>query len=232
MKISFHYSTYSIIALLLLTQTALANVQAGDLLISEVLANPSAVTDSNGEWFELFNASDMQIDISGLTLRDDGSNSHIISNGSTLLIAPGSYFVLGANNDATSNGGYNPDYVYSGFSLTNSSDQIVIEDGINEILRLDYSGSPFGIAGVSAELIIQTNQPNQSNYAATMNTPPFQFGQGDFGTPGAQGSIALRSASPVPIPASIWLLCSALLLLLRNSRSTVATVWAKSTTSC
>ena len=73
-------------------------------------------------------------------LSDDGSNSHTITSDSPLLIAPGQYFVMARNGDPNSNGGFNADYVYSNFSLGNSSDQIVFSDASGELLRLDYSG--------------------------------------------------------------------------------------------
>lgn len=191
-------------------------VPTGAILISEILANPSAVADSNGEWFEIFNASMNSIDLNGLTISDDGSNSHTINAGGSLLIAPGEYFVLGNNGDVSSNGGYSANYVYTGFSLTNSSDQLIISDGMAEIIRLEYAGLPFGISGVSAELINQTINPQQGDYAATPNAPSFQFGDGDFGTPGRSGSVGLNTHAPVPVPGAIWLFGSVLLLALRK----------------
>lgn len=121
----------------------------GDLVISEVMANPSAVSDSAGEWFELFNSTSSSIDLDGLVLSDDGINSHTISG--TLIIASGGYLVLGINGDSAANGGYVADYVYSNFLLGNSGDEIVISEGMTEIARLDYSSS-FAGAGTSMEL--------------------------------------------------------------------------------
>jgi len=48
-----------------------------DLLITEIMANPTAASDSQGEWFELFNSSTESVDLSGIVLSDDGSNLHI-----------------------------------------------------------------------------------------------------------------------------------------------------------
>ena len=200
-----------------LSSTAVAtSIQPGDLFISEVMANPNAVSDSNGEWFEIFNSSVNTIDLDGLVISDDGANSHQINSGSSLLVAPGEYFVFGTNGDSTLNGGYIADYVYNNFSLTNSSDQIILSENSIEIARLDYSGTPFGISGRSAELINQILNPSQADYLATLNQPIFQYGDGDFGTPGAPGSVALTTASPVPLPSTIWLFTSTLLLTLRR----------------
>lgn len=180
------------------------------------MANPNAVSDSNGEWFEIFNASMTTVNLNGLIIGDNGSNSHTINASGSLLVAPGDYFVLGNNRDAASNGGYIPDYVYSGFSLANSSDQIVILDGTTEITRLEYSGTPFGVSGLSAELINQNASPQAEDYATTPANSTFQFGDGDFGTPGTAGSVMLAFQTPVPVPATIWFLGSALLVLMRK----------------
>jgi hypothetical protein len=190
-----------------------SSLQLGDLLISEVLANPSAVSDSNGEYFELFNSSNQAINLNGFTISDDGSNLHIIDAPGPLLVQPGEYFVLGNNGDSSTNGGYIADYVYSDFSLTNSSDEIIVSNVNNqEIARLAFSGAPFGIAGISAELINQVLQPTTEDYALSTTL----FGDGDLGSPGMAGSFALNNTtSPVPLPAAFWLFSSALFMLLR-----------------
>lgn len=192
-------------------------VQTGDLLISEVLANPAAVSDSQGEFFELFNPTSNVIDINGFNISDDGSNSHSINASNPLLILPGEYFVLGISGEVTSNGGYFADYIYSGFSLTNSSDEIILSNTDNvEIARLEFSGSPFGVSGVSAELVNQLLQPEATDYALSTEV----FGEGDRGTPGQAGSTLLTSAaSPVPVPAAFWLFGSAIFMLARLKHS-------------
>jgi hypothetical protein len=187
-----------------------ATIQSGDLLISEVMANPSAVSDTNGEWFELFNASANSIDLNGLTISDDGTNSHQINNAASLLIAPGAYLVLGRNGNSANNGGYIADYVYTNFTLGNTLDQIVLSDNGSEIVRLNYTGLPFGASGISTELINQLINPGESSYQASQNS---QYGLGDIGTPGRSGSIELVSVSTVPLPDAAWLFASAIFIM-------------------
>lgn len=194
-----------------------ASIQVGDILISEVMANPSSVSDANGEWFEIFNTSANTIDLNGITISDDSSNTHLINNVSGLLIAPGAYLVLGRNGDPSNNGGYTAQYVYNNFSLSNTLDQLVLLEDDIEIARLDYTGFPFGSAGISAELINQFIEPEQSDYQLTQNS---QYGLGDFGTPGSSGSLELTHASSVPIPSAIWLFSSALFVLCKKIKLT------------
>jgi len=172
------------------------------------MANPLAVSDTRGEWFELFNPTSESINLSGLLLSDDGSNRHTISSTTDLLIDSGSYFVMARNGDSSVNGGFTADYVYSSFSLGNSQDQIIFSDMSGELLRFDY-GSGFVPSGSSMELIDAVLLP--SNFAATSTT----FGSGDFGTPGSAGSfIQPIGVAPIPIPGTAWLMSAGLIGLL------------------
>lgn len=190
----------------LISSTFTLNTQAAsvsDLLITEIMANPMQVSDSNGEWFELFNPTSSPINLQGLTLSDDTSNEHTVSADSPLWVAAGQYFVMGKNGDAGSNGGFTADYTYNGFTLGNSGDQIVFSNGLTELLRFNY-GADFDIAGQSRELI---GLPMlEENFGLT--NASFMYGMGDIGTPGMAGSY---TPSPVPVPAAVWLFGSGLI---------------------
>jgi len=184
-----------------------------DLLISEIMANPAAVSDGNGEWFELFNPTSEAINLNGIKLFDDGSNEHIITSSSSLIINSGSYFVLARNDNSLINGDFIADYVYgSDFALTNTSDEIVLSDSDNNTLRLNYT-SGFVSNGASMELTSDTML--LSNYIASTSA----YGVGDFGTPGSTGSYNFAVApSPVPLPGAAWLMVSGLIGLLSFKR--------------
>ncbi len=180
---------------------SMALILPGDLLISEVMSNPAAVSDSNGEWFEVYNTRSEAIDLNGLIIRDLGSNHHAISNSETLLLPAYSYYVFARNDDSASNGGLLSDYVLSGFSLGNSSDAIILEYDQQLIFSLQYSNNPiFNTAGNSAEW-----QP--SGYQLTDSA--FRYGDGDIGSPGS-GDLA-AAPSEVPLPAAVWFMGSALI---------------------
>ena len=187
-------------------------VTVSDLLISEVMANPAALSDARGEWFELYNPTTEVINLHEVTIGDD---RHKIE--SDLLVLPGEYLTLARYLDP----GFTPDYVYDGFTLGNSDDEIVFSDGIEELLRLDY-GSDFDAAGRSRELV---KLPMiAANYDLTMAS--LSYGPGDIGTPGAAGSTGLGLLpeplpAVVPIPATVWLFVSGLLALfsLTSARS-------------
>jgi hypothetical protein len=181
-----------------------------DLFISEVMVNPNQVSDSNGEWFELFNPTTESVDLNQIFILDDGSDSHQISHIGPLLILSNQYFVLARNGNTLANGGFIADYVYSSFTLGNSSDEIKLTDGVNELL-LNY-GSNFDDVGISREL---TSTPMiESNYTYTPSS--LTYGLGDIGTPGAPGSVQYSAAS-VPEPSTALLFLIGLYVLRRTN---------------
>jgi hypothetical protein len=182
------------ILLILFVSTPVAQAALiSDLLITEVMADPSEVFDSKGEWFELFNPMTESVNLNQIFIKDDGSNIHQIDHGGPLLILPNQYFVLGRNESSSTNGGFTADYVYSSFTLGNSDDEIVFSnyaDGRDELLRLDYNLG-FVSAGRTRELM------TDGNYQLTSSA--FIYGLGDIGTPGYSSS-ASSSIATIPLP--------------------------------
>jgi len=157
-----------------------------DLVINEIMRDPAAVDDSAGEWFELYNADTVPVNLDGWTIGDGDSDSHVIS--STLLVAPGRYLVLGCNGDFVTNGGVDVDYAYSGFFLDNTDDEIVLLDSWGrEVDRVGYDDSNFpNPTGASMELIdpALSNDEGDNWQAATV-----PYGDGDLGTPGGPNDL-------------------------------------------
>ncbi len=101
--------------------------QTGHVLITEFMKDPSAVSDTRGEWIEVYNNLPWRVNLEGWVLSDDGGSSHVISTGGAgLRVGPGGYLVLGNSSDPALNGGIQVDYVWSSFSLANGADQIVL----------------------------------------------------------------------------------------------------------
>jgi len=99
----------------------------GDLLITEIMANPQAVSDPMGEWFEVLNMTDEVRHLNGLILlAGSGAQEHVVVSDELLVLEPGELFVFGNNSDYDSNGGVWVDYAYSGLTLGNEADDIGI----------------------------------------------------------------------------------------------------------
>ena len=84
--------------------SGLGSESSAQIVINEILRNPTKVTKSAGEWFELFNPTAVDIDINGWTIQDNGTDHHVISNGFPLIVPAGGFLVLGRSSGATNGG--------------------------------------------------------------------------------------------------------------------------------
>ena len=105
-----------------------------ELYISEVMANPDNVDDTEGEWFEVYNASPSTLLLNGLVLYSpvDG-DYHVVTSSDLLIVEPGEYFVFARSDNPFENGGVeNVGYAYGDdISLSNETDGVVVEaDGL------------------------------------------------------------------------------------------------------
>jgi hypothetical protein len=160
------------------------------IVINEIMQNPEFAGDTEGEWLELFNIGGTEIDLGGWTIRDDGSNSHVISPESSLIIPPGAFLVLGRNADTLINGNVHVAYAYgSAITLGNGSDQVILEDGDGvEQDRVEYDdGLTFpDPTGASMELIHPSVDNNLGKFWIEAQT---SWGGNDQGTPGFANSV-------------------------------------------
>lgn len=175
----------------------------GDIVITEIMQNPDAVLDADGEWFELYNNTSGSIDINGWILQDNGSDEHVINNGSPLVIASGGYLILGNNGDVAMNGGVNVDYTYSSINLANSDDELVLitPDSI-EIDRVEWDGGPNFPDPTGASMALQSiNFDN--NDGANWCEATTAYGDGDLGSPGLENDCPPPPAANLQI-TEIW----------------------------
>jgi predicted extracellular nuclease len=176
---------YRFAALLSLFAALAATPAFGQVVINEILQNPSAVADSAGEWFEIYNPGGSPVDIDGWTIEDNDFDSHVINNGGPLLIPAGGFLVLGNNADSATNGGVTVDYQFSGIAIANGADELVLlDETLTEIDRVEYDGGPDfpDPNGASMSLIAPGLDNNVGANWCEASTP---FGAGDLGTPGA-----------------------------------------------
>jgi len=179
--------------------TPLIASEAQDIIvINEIMINPSAVSDTKGEWFEIYNSSTLPVSLDGWTI-NDGNNDSFTINGA--IVPANDYFVFGRNGDNSLNGGVGIDYVYSGMYLSNNGDALFIYN--NEGILIDaveYSGiHSFEIPnGCSIELI---NPTKDNSRGCHWHESTVLYGNGDCGTPGAQNSCYQNiSETPAAVP--------------------------------
>jgi DNA/RNA endonuclease G (NUC1) len=160
----------------------------GNVVINEILADPRAVADANGEWFEVHNLGTTPVNLQGWTIASQGDAAHVITG--SVVIAAGGYAVLGRDGNSATNGGVTLSYVYAGtttLNLGNSTDWLALRDGTGA--TLDSVAWTSTTAGAARALIDPASDNTNVNGAAWTNATA-TFGAGDRGTPGlANGTV-------------------------------------------
>jgi hypothetical protein len=169
---------------------------AGDLVITEFMQNPNAVTDNVGEWFEIYNNTADTVNLNGLVVSDLGSDS--ITVASDVSVAAGAYAVLGVSDDSATNGGVTVDYAYgSALGLANTSDELVLSFGsttFDTIVWDDGATFPDG-TGVSSSLDPASTDETLNDDGGNWCDATSTYGDGDLGTPGAVNDSCPRYTS-------------------------------------
>ena len=107
----------------------------GQIVVTEFMKDPTTVSDSKGEWLELFNPGNVTVDVEGWVLSDLGSDATVLDNsGLGIPIAPGGYLVLGRERDPNLNGDVRVDIVYTGFTLSNGADEIRLSEPSGKLI--------------------------------------------------------------------------------------------------
>ena len=203
----------AVLMLMLVTFPAIAGDEAtqGDIVINEFMADPAMAPDADGEWIEIVNVTGDAINIDGWTLEDAAGHSHIISNGGTLNVAPHAYVALCIDDDSNNNGGVSCDYDYAdSVTLNNDGDTITLKDPSGDIIaRRVYSSS----VAAKSWFYIPSGQPPANGYyyqdqqddaqwAKTDDVAGNQYGDGDYGTPGARNEQTGEGGTPTAITLS------------------------------
>jgi hypothetical protein len=160
----------------------------GDVVICEIMKDPTFVSDSVGEWFEVRNRTSLPIDLEGWTIADAGSNSHVIhNNGAGVWLMPRQYFVFGINSDTNVNGGIVVNYKYASFTLANGADEIRLIDTQGNLVDVvsyddgifwpDVPGKTLSLSRPKVDSILNDDG---ANWCPAL-TPI--LGSFDFGTP-------------------------------------------------
>lgn len=195
----------------------------GHLFISEVMPDPAKVSDTRGEWFEIFNTRPEPVNLVGLVVTSEGSTAQErFSVAMDALVPPNGFFVFARNADATLNGGFTANIAWgSTLSLGNAADYLKLEKPDGTLLAqiswsTALSGASLEVRGGTLPTIV----------AADLAPTPvgFAYGLGDRGTPGAMNSVdfGVSGIAPVPEPGTYALLAAGLAgLTLRQARRRV-----------
>jgi hypothetical protein len=161
----------------------IADLRAGDLVITEVMQNPNAVYDADGEWFEVHNATGEKVDLSGLRIHDLGTDTFTVAK---LTAAVDQYVVFGDNADKSVNGGVTVEYAYTGMTLANGADELILSTSKVTVDEVTWDGGPKfpASAGVSMTLDPTSLTASANDVGANWCDATSTYGRGDKGTPG------------------------------------------------
>jgi Lamin Tail Domain len=127
--------------------TGAAPSEAGALVITELMVDPKALTDTEGEWFELYNPGDVPLDLAGCEIADGSAQRRSIAM--HVAVQPHGF----ASIARSARPGFAPDAVAT-FSLKNGSDLLELACGGVVVDRVAYdktSGFPVA-AGIAMSL--------------------------------------------------------------------------------
>ncbi len=168
-------------------ELAIDDLVEGDLVISEVMANPDQVLDWRGEWFEVFNASGGSVDLAGLEVFDtsEAVQGEAFSITSGFVLDAGDYAVIASRD--TDNGGVPADLTWSGHYLRNGSDSLFLYNGSTVLDTVAWDdGATFpDSAGYSMSLDTSALDSASNDEGAAWCNATSTYGDGDHGTPGA-----------------------------------------------
>jgi hypothetical protein len=164
---------------------------AGDVVVTEFMANPRRADDQSGEWFEVLNTSARQVDLLGWLVHDEDGRDGVEHS---VVLAPGELALFAADGDSDANGGLpavDVDYEYEAIKLTNVGATLTLTAGALVLDEFTYDADDW------------TVQPGRSTYLdaahadAELNDSPYPWcvtpeeddfdyggGPGDHGTPG------------------------------------------------
>lgn len=162
----------------------------GDLIFTEVQANPAVVTDAVGEWFELRSLVSWPIDLSGWTVADQGSDSFVVSPGVPLVVPAMGWVTLGVSADTSVNGLVPVAFAYgTDLYLSNTSDEILLTDPSGTLVAslvyglVGWPNSEGRSSMLSADAMDEISAADYFNWCVTDAAYP--YGLGDLGTPSA-----------------------------------------------
>lgn len=158
------------------------------LVIAEIMPDPDAVIDDNGEWFEIYNAGSSTVDMDGYVVKDNGSDAFTISS---LSISDDGFLIFADNSNSNENGGISDvDYTYNSFSLSNSDDQIILTRADDKVIdRVDYGSTGSWSISAGYSLTLNPDELDNNNQGIFWYEATSTYGNGDFGTPGQANDV-------------------------------------------
>ena len=157
----------------------------GELLITEIMYDPTSINDTEGEWIEIYNNTSSPVNLDNLVITS-GTNTFILHE--RIILESGSYAVF-ARSDTAFDGNK---IIFDGISLTNTSDDISLHtfgsDGTDGVIIATVSydesnGFPNG-QGTSIQLNLLNFNFEDAQTGSSWCLSTEAYNTGDNGSPG------------------------------------------------
>ncbi len=167
----------------------------GEVVITEIMQNPSIQSDNDGEWFEVYNASGRTIDLDNcVVVSTTASGSESFTIFGIAPMTPGEYHVFARSPSFAGTA----DYVYNGaINLNNSTDEVALEcndPSTALMVTIDVVAYDDGITfpdptGQSMNLSSTALNSTSNDRGFNWCLGTAFFGAGDLGTPGSANRV-------------------------------------------
>lgn len=175
---------------------ALVSPVPGDLVITEVMPNPSAVSDSVGEWFEVLVTRDVDLNGVGLDRAGDTASAVVIASADCMRASAGTHLVFARSADPAINGRLLDVTHTFNFSLvsgsTSSPGDVRLVLGSTTLDSVLWTSST---GGTSRQLDPGFSTPMDNDDDTYWCAATTAYGDGDFGTPGSPNAVCV--AAPI-----------------------------------
>ena len=152
---------------------------AGTLVVNEFMADPNAVTDANGEWFEVYNRGTSAVNLQNFQIASGNDATQTIA--SSVTVPAGGYVVLARVASSSTNGGVTVAYAYgAGITLANTSDWLSLRDASGATVdSVNWTSTTAGTAWGVKDASLSNSTVSTANWQLQTST----YGLGDKGTP-------------------------------------------------
>lgn len=158
----------------------------GDLVITEVMPSPAAVSDTTGEWFEVLVNRDVDLNGVGLDRAGDSTMPNVLASPDCLRVTAGTHLVFARSTDGTMNGmlpRVDGQFTFSlvGGTAASPGDVRLVIDTV----ELDSFAWTSSRNGRTLQLDAGLTAPADNDVAGNVCDGNAIYGAGDLGTPGA-----------------------------------------------
>jgi hypothetical protein len=182
-------------------QREVVSPEVGDLVITEVMPNPAAVSDTVGEWFEVLAMRDVDLNGVALDRAGDNANPRELSSSDCIHVPAGTYAVFARNADMAMNGGLPAEAIKGTFTFALIDGTAAAPGDVRLLFGstvLDAITWTSTRAGRSHQLDPQRIDPVANDEESNFCDGTVVYGAGDRGTPGAE-----NVACPLVAPAGM-----------------------------